>query len=165
VDKNLYFMCLTALCLHVAGCDSPDARLAAFAEKSVDQQAQQNAALAKTTEDVHVERSSLNQQQEALEEDRRDIASQRVREPLIANALVAVGLLLACLAPLLICVYALKQAGESPPEQELGTLLVEELTSEEPQLLPALTPPLNRPELVAAEAPSLRIPAEAPDGQ
>ncbi len=116
-------------------------------------------------DDMHVERSSLNEQQEALEEDRRDIATQRVREPLIANALQAFWLLLACLAPLLICVYALKQAGESPPELELGTLLVEELTSEEPQLIPALSPPLHRPELVAAEAPSLLTPAEAADGQ
>jgi hypothetical protein len=165
VDKTLYSLCLIALCLHVAGCDSPDERLAAFAEKSVDQQAQQNAALAKTTEDVHVERSSLNEQQEALEEDRRDIASQRVREPLIANALGAVGLILACLAPLLICVYALQQAGSTSPEQELGTILVEELTAEEPQLLPTLAPTLHRPEIGAADGPPLLKPAEAPDGQ
>jgi hypothetical protein len=165
VDKNLYFACLIALCLHLAGCDSPDERLAAFAQKSVEQQAQQNAALAKTTADMHTERSSLNEQQQALEQDRREIASQRVREPLIANALQAIGLILACLAPLLICVYALKQAGESPPEQELGTILVEELTSEEPQLLPSLTPIAHRPVLGADSDTSLLEPAEAPDGE
>jgi hypothetical protein len=164
VGKNLYFFCLIALCLHVAGCDSPDERLAAFAEKSIDQQAQQNAALAKTTEDVHVERSSLNEQQEALEEDRREIASQRVREPLIANALQAIGLILACLAPLLICVYALQQAGSSSPEQELGTILVEELTAEEPQLLPPLVPAFHQQDVGVTHGPPLLTPAEDPDG-
>ncbi|HZZ26897.1 MAG TPA: hypothetical protein VFE46_02725 [Pirellulales bacterium] len=73
-----------------------------------------------------------------MEADRRDIADQRVRDPLVANALEAVGLVLACLAPLVICAYALKQAGSVPAEEELGTILVQELTSERPQLLPTL---------------------------
>jgi hypothetical protein len=161
VVKTLYFACLTALCLHLAGCDSEDERLAQYAQNSVQQQAQQNAALAKADEDLHAERTSLNEQQASLEEDRREIADQRVRDPLIANALETIGLILACLTPLLICVYALKQAGGASPEQELGSLLVEELTADESDLFPPAAPKLQQSDV----GPPLLSPAEAPDGQ
>jgi cell division protein FtsN len=89
------------------------------------------------TSELHAERASLDRQHEALEEERRSLAAQQQREPVIAHTIGAVGLTLACLLPLLLAAYVihtLNHQDEDPAA--LNELLVLDLTSERPRLLP-----------------------------
>jgi type VI protein secretion system component VasF len=90
-------------------------------------------------------RSQLNQQQQQLDAGRSDlekqrqvIAQQRAREPLIAAAVQSVGLWLACTTPLVLALYVLRlMFAQSPEHAAVAELLVSELTTEQPKLLPA----------------------------
>jgi hypothetical protein len=77
---------------------------------------------------------------------RQVIARQRHRDPLIAAAIVNTGVLLACIAPLLLAFWVLRNSwGEAAAG--VDELLIHELTTENPVLL--TRPTLPRP---AAEA-------------
>ena len=92
------------------------------------------------SQELHDERAGVDRQREALEDERRTIAHQRHRDPILAAAIQAAGLLLACLLPLLVCIYVLSRITSETPEEELGELLVHELSAEEPKLLPMPDP-------------------------
>lgn len=87
--------------------------------------------------------SELNQQQvqvdrerSELDDERREIAGQRHRDPLIANSIQSLGLLIGCSLPLLICVYLLRRMPEDEPDAvALAECLILEFTSDEPRLL------------------------------
>ena len=101
-------------------------------------------ATQKLNSELHTERRSIDRQQEKLDDERKQIAADRHRDPLIAAALQSLGLILACLLPLVVCVFVLRQMqDESGDEKVLAELLALELTSDEPMLLPAapLAPP------------------------
>jgi hypothetical protein len=87
-------------------------------------------------EGLHVERLTLDQQRQGLEDVREQLARERYWDPVIAEAIGGCGVLLACLLPLMICLYVLRtlQTG-SGDEAVLNELLVSELTGERPQLL------------------------------
>jgi hypothetical protein len=107
-----------------------------------DAQARQELILAQKQahEQLHEERASVDRQREALDDERRDIASQRVRDPIVGAAIQGAIELLACLSPLLLAAYALRQLGRAnSAPSELGELLSDELTSSQPTLLPPLT--------------------------
>ena len=71
-----------------------------------------------------------------MEAERRQIAGERQRAPIIAAAITQVGLILACLAPLALCAYLLWSLKSTAEQDEAVTeLLVEELTSEHPRFL------------------------------
>jgi hypothetical protein len=77
---------------------------------------------------------------------RQVIARQRHRDPLIAAAIVNTGVLLACIAPLLLAFWVLRNSwGEAAAG--VDELLIHELTTENPVLLPRPSLPL-----VSAEA-------------
>ena len=60
----------------------------------------------------------------------------------MAAAVQNVGLLLACLLPLLVCVFIIRQMTRNEPDDAaVAELLVCELTSDQPRLLPG--PPLR----------------------
>ena len=85
---------------------------------------------------LHDERTGVDRQREALDDERRAIASQRQREPMIGAAIQGAALLLGCLTPLLLAAYALKQLGRVNREPaELGEILLTELTEGQPKLL------------------------------
>jgi hypothetical protein len=95
-----------------------------------------NALQEKTQAASAVERKSLDRQREDLENERREIAGQRQRAPIIAAAIVQVGLILACLAPLVLAAYLLWSLRSTVSEDEAVTeLLVEELVADQPRLL------------------------------
>jgi hypothetical protein len=78
-----------------------------------------------------------------LEQERKQIAEQRHRDPIIASSIQTIGLIVACLLPLLVCVYVLRQMNRSDPDDAtVAELLVLELVSDEPRLLPG---PVLRP--------------------
>lgn len=88
--------------------------------------------------------SQLNEQQSAiytghkqLEQDRREIAEQRHRDPVIAAIIQNIGLVIACLLPLLVAVQVIWQMqSQEPDHAAVAELLTLELASEEPLLIP-----------------------------
>jgi hypothetical protein len=173
-----------------AGChsreDQRDAGLHAANQAALQAQKQQNQlvaaqsqALAENSRQItaaaeavlareHEIREQLNQQQaqvdngrNELEKERQVLALQRHRDPLIAAAVQSVGLWFACTTPLLIGVYVLRlMLVQQPEHAALADLLVSELVSDQPKLLPAAAfgPPRlghrgTSPELLPDDAP------------
>jgi hypothetical protein len=110
----------TLIALIAIGCNSGDERLVELSRQSADRQAEQNrlvetndrqvleatnrlveADAKSRTENVEIhrqieaERSGVNQQRDALEQERRQIAGERVRDPIIAESIGAVASLIA----------------------------------------------------------------------
>ena len=89
--------------------------------------------------------TQLNEQQSAiyighdrLEQDRREIAEQRHRDPIVAAVIQNFGLVIACLLPLLVAVFVIRQMqSQEPDHAAVAELLTLELTSEQPRLLPS----------------------------
>lgn len=161
----------------LSGCgqapDYRDQRLAEFAQRSNSEQVQQNARMAelvrRDTESrkellaTHQELTSqLNRQQavidagrDRLEQDRRDIAQQRHRDPIIAATLQNIGLLMACVLPLLLAGLTVwRMQHQEPDHAAVAELLVCELTSDRPLFLPA---PVH-PRLTASSNHTSRLP-------
>lgn len=166
------------LMMLATGCDR-DERLARFAEQAAERQAEQNRRMADLQQevaegsrqlveadakarteftqlhrDLQSERSEIGQQRDALEEERREIASQRVTDPLIAAAILETGVLLACLLPLVLCWYLLRQGDAELADALVTEILLEDLTKQQPLLL---APPARR--LLTTDSP------ETPDQQ
>ncbi len=79
------------------------------------------------------ERRHLDRQKEALDQERKEIAQQRHRAPILAATITSLGLTLACLLPLVLAIYLLRAVrSEDPPEEELTLLLTRELLAERP---------------------------------
>jgi uncharacterized protein YhaN len=94
---------------------------------------------------IDAERGHLDEQRTALEDERRAIAGKRVRDPIIANALIGAVILAACVLPIVLAFLVLRGAHKAEPDDAaLSELLVQELVAEEPLLLP-------RPALPALE--------------
>ena len=107
-----------------------------------DAQARQELIRAQTQahEQQQEERASIDRQREALDGERRDIAETRVRDPIVGAAIQCAIELFACLSPLVLAAYALRQLGRANSTPvELGELLLNELASSQPTLLPHST--------------------------
>ena len=162
---------ITLLMALVTGCSSDDQLL----RQSLQHQAEQNVQMARHTqqvvetsrelvelqqnleEGVRTERKSLDRQHEEMENERKTIARQRHRDPLIAAAIINAGVLLACVAPLLLAFWVLRNswAQESGGVDEL---LIQELTTETPVLLPRPALPLLSAETSSTTAEALKKP-------
>jgi hypothetical protein len=81
---------------------------------------------------IHVERVSLDTQRQLLDSERKAAANAAVRDPVVAQALIAGLLIVAALLPLLVTVYALRRLPETRPTDELleNALLENFITSE-----------------------------------
>jgi len=147
----------------LSGC-SDDARLARLAERASDRQAAQNQEMARVTresaeatkqlveadaqsrkelvslqQDLRTDQAGVNEQRDKLEEERKAIVAHRHRDPIIANVLGNVGLVLACLLPLVLCWYLLRTMhDETADDSVVAEVLIGELASGEPKLLPPL---------------------------
>ena len=147
--------------LVISGCESDDERLARFAEQSVSQQAQQNRDVAAQHKEVartaralveadtksradfgrfaselHAERQEIASQRHALESERVQLATQRIREPVIAGAIQTLGILVVCALPLVVALYVLRAvSSNAADEAALSELLVGEIVQSESPLL------------------------------
>ena len=93
--------------------------------------------------DLHNERSSIDRQREEMEQDRRQIATQRHRDPVIAESIKVIGAWIACLAPLALAAYLLLHLRtDTPDDHAVAELLVSELTADQPRLLPISLQPI-----------------------
>ena len=87
---------------------------------------------------LQVERHSIDRQREGLEAERRQIAEERQRAPIIAAAIAQVGLVLACLLPLVLCgylLYVLRHSGDD--DAAVTELLIGEIVADRPRFLPS----------------------------
>ena len=104
--------------------------LAAAAHELVQQDAEARRDLIlaqeKLQEQIHVERLGVDRQREELHADRKSLAAAAYREPLIAQAIMTIGLMLAALLPLLVTAYALRRL----PETEGVAQLLEDAFAE-----------------------------------
>jgi len=131
-------------------------QIAAASRHLVEQDARARKALIETHADLqkslHAERTGIDRQREELEQERREIATQRHRDPIIAAVLTDIGLTLACLLPLLLAAYVLYSLNHSGSESEVLTeLLIQEMTAKPSQrLLPPDAPPRLTPPPVTA---------------
>lgn len=133
-----------------SGCEGGDERLARLAQTTNQQQADQNVAMAENTRavaegsralieaenqsrqelvafqrELRSDQAELSRQRESLDRERRSQAAAERRESLLAQALVTLGLLLACVAPLIIAGFSLLGLYIEPTREEGETLLTE----------------------------------------
>jgi hypothetical protein len=148
---------LTLVVLIAIGCDSGDARLAEVSRQSADRQAEQNrlvetnnrqvleatnklveADAKSRTEnnDLHrqieSERSGVNRQRDALEQERREIALDRHRDPIIAESIQGTAAIIAAILPLLVCLFLLHGLFHRSDEEAIADVLIEDLVSQHP---------------------------------
>jgi hypothetical protein len=87
--------------------------------------------------DLQKGQDELGHQRDQLENDRRQYADQRSRDPIIANTILDVGIILACLLPLALCIFlVLGLRDKSQSDSDLADVLVQEIVSDAPMLLP-----------------------------
>jgi hypothetical protein len=153
------------LVIPICGCGSePDDRYEQLVEKTLEQQAAQNQAMAKQSQEVaeasrqlvegdakarremaamhrdlqtglQSERKNIDRQHDELEKERRQIAAQRHRDPIVAQAIIQVGGYLAAVLPLVFVIVLLRAVRNEDPEALVGELLLQEFTSERPLLI------------------------------
>lgn len=136
---------LAALAILIAGCDEEE--LARQANEHAARQAEQSQQITRLNEQVAegskrlVEadaqlRQDFLEAHRDLEAERKQIATQRHRDPIIANALLDAALLIACALPIVLAIYVVRNSGRRTSDDCLAELLVQELASDEPMLLP-----------------------------
>ena len=152
----------------MTGCaDPPDKRLADLAQQSLNQQSHQSeqlakqseqvaatahelvaadarsrqdliASLAKLQEQIQAQHAVFDRQRDELERERRELAAQRGRDPIIAQAIGALGVTLACLLPLVLAGYVLYTVNHTSPPADadaVSEVLIGEIVSATPELL------------------------------
>ena len=92
--------------------------------------------------------TDLARQRDQLENARRQYADQRNRDPIVANAILTVGIILACLLPLILCISLVSSLRDpAQTDAALTEILVDEIVNNGPLLLPDP----NRPAAIAVE--------------
>lgn len=153
--------CSLAAVVGIAGCNEKDKLVRQMASEAMAEQGSQNRAMADLNRDVALatrriaeeqaetrqayvdaqkqlqkQRIELDQHRDSLEDERRQIARERHRDPIIAAALFQLGLLAACLSPLILCWALLHRDRTESSDAELNELLIEDMVADEPKCLP-----------------------------
>jgi hypothetical protein len=160
--------CAIVLCLLVClarGCGSEDERLVRATQEADARQAEQNREVARLVADqqsiqkgIANEHERLDEQRSALDDERREIAAARFRDPIIANALIGAVVLAVCALPLVLALLALRRAhSDESDDAALGELLVQELVADEPLLLPLPVAPVIERKPIGSDAASTAI--------
>ncbi|REJ92498.1 MAG: hypothetical protein DWQ35_12095 [Planctomycetota bacterium] len=154
--KLLFIPVIAMLIATAMGCEEDqNKRLVEMAERHLKNQAEQSRRMADLQKEVAegtrrlVEADAqsrkemvalqreVGQQRDALEEKRRETAAKRRMDPIIATAITQFGLLLACLLPLALCWHLLRRPVEPADDTAVAELLLEDLVTDRPLLLPA----------------------------
>ncbi len=139
-------------------------RLAETAKTLVEQDAEARREMISAQRELQKElvaqQATVNAQRDQLEEERRQLSQQRGRDPIVAAAIQYGAGLLACLLPLLVCVFLLyRMTQDNSDQMAMGELLVTELTAERPLVLP--TPLLEAPLALEDQTPHNRTEGHA----
>jgi ABC-type transport system involved in cytochrome bd biosynthesis fused ATPase/permease subunit len=139
----------------IPGCLKNDPQLTTWQEQQVEhieQQAAQNTAAAKALveadaqarqdltalqHDLQIERAEVGRQRDALEVERKTLAAERQRAPIIAAAIQRVGFLALAVLPLLLCWLLLRAPHGDPSATELEELLILGFADEASPLAPS----------------------------
>jgi len=78
------------------------------------------------------QRAEIAQRYDALEQTRREFAKQQARDPVVADALLAVGATLTCLLPILLAGYLLRYQLDRSSEGLAADALLDEITAVHP---------------------------------
>ncbi len=156
----------------LAGCDSADDRLVRLATEGANRQADQSQEMVQLQQQVaegtkqlvandsaarrewievkrtlQADLAEVGKQRDALEAERQALAAARHRDPVLAAAIETLGLVLACLTPLLAALYALRQQSSEPVDPQVATLLLNDIASARQRCLSRPSPrPLPSPE-------------------
>lgn len=140
--------CGAVLLTLVLGCQKTPAtseherKVLELANRHAEQQSLQSRQMAELQKQWQTERTQLNEQRDRLEVERREIATQRRREPIVAESIQQVGTLALCLLPLVIGALLLRQSNEPEDGNAIAETLVADLMSAKPTLFaPALPAP------------------------
>jgi hypothetical protein len=150
---------MTLIELIAIGCSPGDERLVELSRQSTERQAEQNRLVetnnrqvlettnklveadAKSRSEnielhrqIETERSGINQQRDVLEQERRQIAVERNRDPIVADSILAVAGLIAAILPLLVCLALLRGLFHKSDHEALADVLIEDLVSRQPLL-------------------------------
>jgi len=136
--------------VHV-GCDSPDERLSRLARDATAEQASQNRAVTELNREAAashqavveaVEESrrelaslerDLRQQRDRIDDERRELASERYWESLLVPIVSSIGAMLVAALPLVLCWYLLHGLGQTD-ESAVSDTLIREIVAEHPLL-------------------------------
>ena len=143
---------LILIAMLTLGCSSESDRMAKLADRMVRSQSEVNSNLTRTNEKfvelnrelqkertgIQNERLTLNDQFERLEQDRRDLNSQRRSEAAWSESFQFLAIVIAAIMPLFLCAYLIWIAAQSSVQQEeVNSILIHELVSAEPRLIAA----------------------------
>ena len=107
----------------------------------VDADAQSRQQLAELQRELRTDQAEVSRQRDALESERKAIATERRWDSVLGTSIYAGAGLLACLLPLLLCGWLLHATRDKQGTDEaLAELLVEELVTDRPLLLPPRQP-------------------------
>lgn len=163
----------------IVGCGSNDERLVKMANEHETRQAEQNQHMADLQKQVaegskrlieadaasrekflaiqdnlRADQAAIGQQRDALEANRREIATQRNRDPIVAACIVQVGMVLASLLPLVLAGYLVWSMRRTASQDDtlVAEFLVTDAMAERPLLLghPPTMPLLLAPDKVEA---------------
>ena len=147
---------LILIAIQTLGCGSESERVADMAEEMVRSQSEVNSNVTRTNERFvelnqelqeerngrQKERLTLNTQFHRLEQDRRDLHSQRRSELVWAESFQFLAIIIAATMPLFLCAYLIWTATQSSVgQEEVNSILIHELVSAEPQLIARPTLP------------------------
>jgi hypothetical protein len=170
--KHRRFGAMAVLLSVLAGCDSADDRLVRLATESTNRQAAQSQEMLRLQQQVaegtkqlvandsaarrewiEVKRAlqtdfaEVGKQRDALEAERKTLDASRHRDPVIAAAIETFGFVLACLAPLLAALYALRQQASGASDSKVTSFLLHEVVASRQRSLSCSPPrPLPSPE-------------------
>ena len=155
-----HFILPTLLLGLLVGCDE-DARVVQVAREAADRQAEQNRQiayqnqklagatqsliaadasarkeLASLQKGLQAQQAEIGHQRDQLEADRRQAASDRTWDSQVALAAKGLGVLAACLVPLLLCWELLHAVKHEHDDSVLTEVLITEITAPESPLLP-----------------------------
>jgi hypothetical protein len=86
-------------------------------------------------QELHTERSTLDQQRQELEDERRSLAAKRQRDPIIAESIKGLALVVAAALPLVVCWYLVRSLFLSASDDFTSAeILLEELATQGPLL-------------------------------
>lgn len=173
VHQTTHMTILLVLVATTTGCEDESERLARMAEEHARRQAAQSQQMAELQRevaqgakelveadarareeiislqrDIQSESAEVGQQRDQLEEDRRNLAAQRRTDPIVAATIMQVGMVLACILPLIVCWYLLRRSPCEADDAAITEVLIEKLTADRPMLLP---PPTQRRAAIARD--------------
>ena len=86
-------------------------------------------------QELHTERSTLDQQRQDLENERRSLAAERQRDPIIAETIKGLAIVVAAALPLVVCWYLVRSLFLSTSEDfTAAEILIEQLATQGPLL-------------------------------